>query len=97
MPPPGSPPVTMWVSASEPGSRPSDSRRLARCWAKEAVPSSVSASPARRPKTTRSVSPGPTGTERAPIRLSTKWVWPATKGPAPKVLSTELCSWIPVA
>ncbi len=46
---------------------------------------------------TRSVSPGATGTDLHPMRESTKWVWPATNGPAPKVVSTLLSSWMPVA
>ena len=90
MPPPGSPPVTTWATWG-------GSLWLARYCANDGVTSSVSTSPARSAKRTRSVSPGPTGTTREPIRSSTKCVWPATKGPAPKVLSTECSSWIPVA
>ena len=97
MPPPGSPPVTTCVSGMALGSGSLFSRRLARYWAKDAVHSSVSARPARSPKTTRSVSPGATGIEREPMRRRTKCVCPATNGPAPNVVSTLLCSWMPVA
>ena len=43
------------------------------------------------------MSPGATGTDLQPIRESTKCVCPATNGPAPKVVSTLLWSWMPVA
>src|SRR6266566_2067973 len=92
MPPPGSPPVTMWViSPICPGS--DASTLFARYWANEGVERRVSARPALRPKTTRSVSPGATGTDLQPMRERTKCVWPATNGPAPNVVSTLLWSW----
>ena len=96
MPPPGSPPVTIWVTSSIRFVSVCSSL-LARYWAKEGVERSVSARPDLRPKMTRSVSPGATGTDLQPMRESTKCVWPATNGPAPNVVSTLLWSWMPVA
>src|ERR1700694_1681833 len=96
IPPPGSPPVTMWLSTIEPGLGSDFSSRLARYWANDGVDRRGSARPDLSPKITRSVSPGATGTDREPIRDNTKCVCPATNGPAPKEVRTLFGWGVPV-